>query len=103
MSAEEDQIWDRRIREREIEILKGHLENNLQYCFKQWEIHMERWRDQERDYYKGDKIIIVDRQSKSLQYIPIESVYGMCMYCKNCLCVLYAMCVCVFYFNIYYV
>jgi len=41
------------------QLLNSLTQNDLQRCFQQWKIRMERCRDRGRDYIKGDNISIV--------------------------------------------
>ena len=41
------------------ELMNKLLEDDLQHCFQQWKICMERCRDQREEYIKGDNISIV--------------------------------------------
>ena len=41
------------------QLLNSLTQNDLQHCFQQWKIRMERWRDRGGDYIKGDNISIV--------------------------------------------
>jgi hypothetical protein len=41
------------------EVMKKLSEKDLQHCFQQWKIHMERCGGQGGDHSEGDKISIV--------------------------------------------
>ena len=41
------------------ELMNKLSEDDLQHCFQQWKIHMERCRDRGGEYTEGDNISIV--------------------------------------------
>ena len=41
------------------ELVNKLSDDDLQHCFQQWKIRMERYRDRGGDYIKGDNISIV--------------------------------------------
>ena len=41
------------------QLLNSLTQDDLQHCFQQWKIHMERCRDRGGDYIEGDNISIV--------------------------------------------
>ena len=41
------------------ELMNKLSENDLQLCFQQWKIHMERCRDRVGEYIEGDNISVV--------------------------------------------
>jgi len=41
------------------QLLNSLTQDDLQHCFQQWKIRMERFRDRERNYIEGDNISIV--------------------------------------------
>jgi len=42
-----------------MELMNKLSEDNLQHCFQQWKIRMERCRDRGAEYIEGDNISIV--------------------------------------------
>jgi hypothetical protein len=41
------------------QLLKSITQDDLQHCFQQWKIRMERCRDRGGDYIEGDNISIL--------------------------------------------
>jgi hypothetical protein len=47
------------VKAKAMELINKLSEDDLQFCFQQWKIHMGWCRDQGRDYIEGDNISIV--------------------------------------------
>ena len=41
------------------ELMNNLPEDDVQHCFQQWKIHMQRWRDRGGESLEGDNISIV--------------------------------------------
>lgn len=48
-----------KVKRKPVELMKSLLENDLQHCFQQWKLHMERCRDQGGHHIEGDNIVHV--------------------------------------------
>jgi hypothetical protein len=44
------------VKEKAMEVMYGLTENDLQHCYEQWKIHMERCRDRGGEYIEGDNM-----------------------------------------------
>ena len=47
------------VKAKAMQLLNSITQDDLQHCFQQWKIHMERCRDRGGDYIEGDNISIV--------------------------------------------
>jgi len=47
------------VKAKAMELMNKLLEDDLQHCFQQWKIRMERFRHREGEYIEGDNIYIV--------------------------------------------